>query len=302
MEITFQKPGAAASVAVEPITQPAPAAPTPTPASTPTTPLAAPTDPTPAASQVPATVRAPGALAPQGLVLGDKLPDFSDIILPRINIAQNIGELKDSYTPGTVVFGTDTGRTVLYMPPDIDTNTGNVKRVATLPAHICVLGFRPTRFVEKVVGGIRGQICNTEAEVRAAGGTLDYTEQKLKAASGMKLFQPLAEAVVTIEKPEAAADDDTVFVYAIEGKKYALGLWSMKGTAYTSAAKRVFFTARSLGCLRGGYPTWHFDLTTRLEKYPGGNQAWIPICVAKTKSSPEWLAFVAQILNPTQEA
>jgi hypothetical protein len=234
------------------------------------------------------------ALAPSGLVLGDRLPDFGDIILPRINIVQGIGELNKSFPMGAVVFGQ---ATVLFVPPLVNQKTGNLERAGTPAAVITVLGFRPTRFVEKVVGGGRGAIVNTEAEVRAQGGTLDYKEWQLKQAAGMKRFEPLAEAVVVVEKPENVKDDETVFIYDVAGKKYALGLWAMKGTSYTSAAKRVFFTARAIGALRrGGYPTWSYNLTTRLETY-GTNACWIPICTPNLHSTPEFLAFAASILN-----
>lgn len=240
--------------------------------------------------------RVPSAGLPSAskLVLGDHIPDFADIILPRINIAQNIGELKDHFLPGSIVLGRQTS---LFCPPDVDTTTGNVKRASTPPATLTVLGFRPTRYCEKVTGGVRGLIVNTEDEVRNNGGTLDYNEWKLKQASGMKRFEPMADALVLVQRPESSADDDTVFVYDIEGKKYALALWAMRGTSYTAAAKRVFFTQRAIGCLRGGYPTSGYDVTTRLDHYPGGNSAWVPICSAKGKNTPGFLAFVAEILG-----
>lgn len=230
-----------------------------------------------------------------GLMLGDSIPEFKDIILPRINIVQGVGDLKESFTQGAIVFNQNT---LIYEPADVDTSTGNVKRKASPPVTITVLGFRPSRFVEKIEGGGKGLIVNTEAEVRGNGGTIDYKEHQLKKASGMKLFQVLAEALVAIERPEACADDDTVFVYPCQGKKYALAIWAMKGSAYTAAAKRVFFTARACGCLRQGYPVHAYNLTTRLESFNGGkNKAWVPVCVPKEKNSPEFLNFVTGILT-----
>lgn len=255
-----------------------------------------PADATPDAPASQPLARIPSAGLPSAsrLVLGDHIPDFADIILPRINISQNIGDLKDIFTSGSIVLGRQVS---LFCPPDVDVSTGNVRRKSTPPATLVVLGFRPTRFCEKVSGGVRGAIVNTEDEVRASGGTLDYNEWKLKKESGIKRFEPMADALVLIQRPESIADDDTVFVYPIEGKKYALALWAMRGTSYTAAAKRVFFTQRAIGCLRQGYPTQVFDVTTKLETYPGGNSAWVPICVPKGKTSAEFLAFVAGILG-----
>jgi hypothetical protein len=162
-----------------------------------------------APAPVPDTERSPfppGSLTPVqhaaktgGLMLGDTIPDFKDIILPRLNIVQGVGNLKDQFPQGAIVFNQST---VLFVPPDIDPQTGNVRRAATAPVGITVLGFRPSRFVEKIEGGGKGLIVNTEAEVRSNGGTLDYKEHKLKKASGMRLFQVLAEGLVAIERPE----------------------------------------------------------------------------------------------------
>lgn len=242
---------------------------------------------------VPAT-RQQTSLAPTGIVLGDKIPDFKDIVLPRVNIVQGIGELNKSFPVGALVFNQTT---TLFTPPIMNQKTGELVKAATAPVVMCVLGFRPTRFVEKVKGGGRGLIVDTEQAVRDNGGTLDYNEHKLKEAYGMKRFEQLAEAFVAIRRPEICADDDTVFVYTVGAHKYALALWGMKGTAYTAAAKKVFFTARGIGCLKQGYPTYHYNVSTRLETYPGGNAAWIPVCLVGEKSNSDFITFAREILG-----
>lgn len=246
------------------------------------------------AGQVPAVASfgVPGAAS---LMLGDKIPDFNDIILPRVNLVHNVGKLKDTFIPGSIVFGQ---QVELFVPPDIDQATGNVLRKALPPFNMTVIGFRPTRFTEKVSGGARGLTVNTENEVRSNGGTLDYKEHQLKKTSGMRLFQQLSDALVLIERPAHVADDDTVFIYDIEGRKYALALWAMKGTAYTQLAKKIFFTQRAIGCLRGGYPTYSYNISTRLEQYT--NPTWIPVGVVREKNSPAFIDFVSHIIgNPS---
>jgi len=238
-------------------------------------------------------------LAPGGILLGDKLPTFKEIILPRVNIVQGVGQLKDNFPFGSIVFNQ---QALLYCPPDIDKTTGNIKRAGTKPVIMTVLGFRPTRFAEKVAGGGRGMIVDTEDLVRANGGTLDYNEWKLKQNSGMKRFEYLADALVAIERPESLADDDTIFVYSVDGRKYALAIWGMKGTAYTAAAKRVFFTARAMGCLKaGGYPSWNYSVSTRVEAREGNTYS-VPVCLPNQKSSPAFLDFVRTVLNAPESA
>jgi len=140
-------------------------------------------------------------------------------------------------------------------------------------------------------------IVDTEDGVKAAGGTLDYNEWKLKAKDGMKRFEPLADALIAIERPECISDDGSFFIYPIGDKKYALAIWGMKGTAYTAAAKRVFFTSRACGCLSKGYPTRSFSMATRLTSYEGGNSAWVPVLLPHTPSTPEFMAWVEKVLK-----
>jgi len=287
MEIQFgkdQQPVTPATEPAAPVTQ-----------AVATTPAAAPT-PTPTPTAM-ATRPSGVVTSPAGFILGDKIPDFSEIVLPRINIVQNIGKLQESFENGSVTLNQ---QHPLFIPPRIV--NGKIEREATPPVIMTVIGFRPTRYSEKTTGGARGLLVNTEAEVRANGGTLDYSEWNLKKASGMKRFEPLADAFVAIERPESFPDDDTVFVYDVDGRKLALALWAMKGTSYTAAAKRVFFTGRSMGILRGGYPTWAFSIATREESYDTGNKAWIPVCLPARKQTPIFLDFVRSVCNaPAQE-
>jgi len=299
MEVSFTTNPNKPAVAVEPL----PAS--TTAGNTPTTPppaaaCAVPAEHAATSPGVPAVRVAQPVGKPDSFLLGDFLPSFADIILPRLSLAQNIGTLKETFLPGTVVLDR---KVALFVPPAI--KDGQVTRQATPPVTITVVGFRPTRFVEKIVGSAdRGQICKTERDVQLAGGTLDYSEWKLKAASGMKLFQPLADAFIVIERPEALKDDNTDFTYEVDGKHYALALWACKGTAYTAMAKRVFFTSRRIGILReGGFPSWCFSIATREDSFPGGNKAWVPICLPIRKNTPTMLEFIANILNtPSAEA
>lgn len=261
---------------------------------------------TPTADDCPPGACVPSAPAPtavatvpparRGLMLGDFLPDFGDVIFPRLNIAQAIGELGETFKPGTVVLNQE----LTLFQPAVLNKDGSIKEAGTPPVVVTCLGFRPTRFAEYVAGGGRGIIVDSEAEVRAHGGTTNYDEHKLKAASGLKKFDPMAEAVLAIERPEHTANDGTVFVYDVSGKQYALALWSMKRTAYTAAAKGVFFTRRAMGCLREGYPTYSFKLSTRWKSFGESNGAWVPVLIEPAKQPVEFLAWAQSVLNPAE--
>lgn len=234
----------------------------------------------------------PGLPARRADVFSETLPTMADIILPRINLVADVGLLKDSFRPGTYVFDQ---RVILYTPTIINAKTHTVTEQGTPPLIITVLKFKPTRFVEKVAGGGRGLICHTEDEVRRAGGTLDYQEFKLKEKSGMRRFDYMAEAFIAIERPEAVADDETVFVYEVDGKKYALGLYAMKASAHT-VAKRALFTPRTMGYLKGGYETWSVALSS--EQVPSPDKStlyWRPVIVPNKKSTPAFLEWAKSI-------
>lgn len=260
------------------------------------------TVPTPASDVIVETVSTVGGgetgvakTGARGFPLGDDLPGFEDVMLPRVNIVHDVGTLKDTFSPGEVVFDQ---RTVLFSPP---VTKGDHRKDASPPVNITVVGIISKRFSEKIEGGIGGMIVKTEQAVRENGGTLDYGEWKLKKASGMKRFENLIDMLVVVRRPEHVADDDTIFSFAIGKNKYALGIWAVKGSAYTHAYKKVLAHARVLGVLREGYPTFSFSLSTRLEKRADvANPYWVPVLVPAEKSTPEFLEFVTAIVNPVK--
>jgi hypothetical protein len=72
----------------------------------------------------------------------------------------------------------------------------------------------------------------------------------------------------------------------------------MKGTAYTAAAKGVLFTQRASGCLREGYPTRVFAMSTKWKDFPNGNGAWVPVLLAQEATSKEFRDWATSITNP----
>lgn len=119
----------------------------------------------------------------------------------------------------------------------------------------------------------------------------------MKKSSGMALFEYMTDTVVAIEKPDHLADDDSVFNYPVDGKKYTIGLWNHKATAYVAACKRTIFYARRMGVCIKGYPTHSFSASTRID--PGnGNSYIVPVLVPCKKSTPAFLDFARRVLNP----
>jgi hypothetical protein len=249
------------------------------------------------ATSVPALVQS-GAIAKANILIGDVLPTLADVILPRVNVVQNIGQLKDLFDPGVIVFNQ---ATPLFEPAIIHPKTNVVEKAATPPCNITFFGFRPVQFVEKTVGGVRGLIVKSEEAVVANGGTMDYQEWQLKKAQGIKYFQPMMDALVAIRRPESLKDrqDDPEFVYPVDGELYTLAYWALRSTSYTELYKKVLAPARFMGCLReGGFPTWSFNISTFEKPYQGGNRAWIPIATPRARNTPEFMKFVRSVLEP----
>lgn len=231
--------------------------------------------------------------------VGDLLPSFADIILPRINIIHPSSRLKSSFSEGAVVYGQGLE---LFTPAVINARTQSIERAATPPLNITVIGFpRPTRYVEKVPFNTqtRGLLADSEAAVYRAGGTLDYQEWKLKEKDGIRYFEPMLDLLVAVARPAHVKDNDTVFSFPVGPDKYTVVLWSCKASAYTAVCKRTLFGARRFNVLRGGYFTHSWNLTTLYTQFRTGNSAWLPVLTPREKSTPEFLAFVKEILNPS---
>lgn len=279
MKTSFSKSGAGA----KPVTPETPATGTATaPASPAIEAPATVTATTPATPEVtvPAVVPPTGVPAPSTPFRDDENIDASDLLIPHLNIVQKVGELSNVHPGGSVILN---GQLILASNP---TPTAASEPIL----QIVVIGFRPTRFVEKVVGGLRGNIFDTEDEVVKAGGTLDYNEAK---ATSKPLYQKLATALILIEQPKGL--DDTSFPHEFNGKRYALALYSMKGTAYTNAAKH-FFSQRKIGFLREGYRFGQWAFQSILKKFES-NYAYIPLVRPGEKTTPEFRAWLTKLLG-----
>jgi hypothetical protein len=202
--------------------------------------------------------------------------DFRDIVLPRINMVQKVGPLSEKFTPGLLVLDQ-----ALVLPQPID---------------VVLLGFRPTRYVERVVGGAMGNICNSEQEVIDAGGTLDFKEAD---KTDKPWYQYEATAIVLVRKPDAITDDSQ-FLFEFDGKKWGLVTWFMKGSAYTHGVKPLK-TARRIGYLRANlgkdYFSYVFKTSIALEKFRTGNAAYVPVLEKGDATTPEFVEFIKSIIS-----
>jgi hypothetical protein len=242
--------------------------------------------------------------APYQPVLGDYIPSMADMRLPRINIVHGVGQLKENFPVGALVYNSQ-----------ITVHEAKLgQKEASLPVELVVLGWLPIRYAEKVPGGGRGMLVSSLEAVRDAGGTLDYKEWKEKRDAGMRRFETLAEAVCLIKQPAICANDDAQFPFVIpaatkEGEepkteRWALGVWGMKGTAFTNGAKTIF-TARQMGCCLEGYPSCSWFASTESKPFKtekGDTSIPVPKFVPGKVTSAAFRKFAINIVNGTKES
>jgi hypothetical protein len=221
----------------------------------------------------------------------DYIPSFAELRLPRVNIVQNIGDLKDSFEPGEIVYKQSA---ILYSPEIKDVK-------GTGPFNLVILCLLPRRWVERVEGGARGEIAYSLAEVKELGGTTVWKEWDLKKADGMRYFEPYAEFVCLIEKPTQLEKDEINFPFDVDGKSYALAIWGMKSSAFNNCAKTLF-TDRVSGPTLKGYPTVVYAVSSKVKPFGAGKKAYIPVFEAVAKTTPAFQEFAHNLRVGTAEA
>lgn len=268
-----------------------------------TAPAPAPATP-PAYNPVPALYRVPAGVpaAPARPVMqNDDDIDFREITLPTLNVVQGVGELCKSFDPGQLILGQK------YMLCSAPNKREGQAALSQPPVKAIVLGFRPTRYTEKVSSKpgeppAQGRTLDSEQQVFAIGGTTLYKEAYVEGTQVRPYFQSLATALVLVQAPEAeeyalTGDElDAAFPLVDDaGKHWQLVQWHMKGTAFTHGAKTLK-TARRLGWLRKGYSSKLVTIQTQLAP-AGKNWVFAPVIRNAGDTTPEEQAFGALVLR-----
>lgn len=257
------------------------------------------------ASEAPAAVPTRPALAvatrqSAHAIFDDNNIGFEDIILPRINIVQKVGDLSNVFPGGYIVLDQSQ---VLY---EFKGTANGPSRSSTTPLRMVVIGLKRTSFVEKVAGGALGLVCRTEEEVVAKGGTLDYKEwedsvrqnKENPEVKALRRFDKMTTALILIEKPESFQDPNkTVFPYSADGKFYSLAFFTMKSSAYNAGAKAIFTfkKTRLINNPNASHSDHVFTLGTELKKFPGNTYAYIPDINPAEPVSAEMTQLVVRI-------
>jgi hypothetical protein len=230
---------------------------------------------TPVADQAPAVV--PHGPAVASGVIGEV--SMSDIKLPRINLIQKVGTLADQFTPGSIVFEKSIVLSDGKTPVDLT------------PLQIRKQYQRKTAWGEGD-SNEQPEVYDTAAEVREAGGSLQYGDDNYFAEIAHIQFAiKLPVAFLSDELKEAAEVVD-LFPYQLGDSTYAIAMWTVASSAYTAMAKPLFTAAASL--LRNGLYHGHYSVTSEIRKN-AKNSWYAPRPVFAGKHTPEAAEFFKQI-------
>lgn len=294
MNVNFEKqtvatPAEGVTVDVETTTVPAETLPAEAPA------VSVPTRPANHSHAIASSPNSPHA------IFDDNAIGFDDIILPRLNIVQKVGDLSNVFPGGHIVL--DQSQVIYEYKAAASTGLG---KSSTTPLRVVVIGLKRTSFVEKVAGGAMGLVCRTEEEVVAKGGTLDYKEwedsvrqsKENPALKPLRRFDKMTTALLLVEKPASFQDPHkTVFPYEANGQFYMLAFLTLKSSAYNAGAKAIFTfkKTRLINNPNASHSDFIFKLGSELKKFPGNVFAYVPDIEPAEPVTPEMHALVARI-------
>lgn len=200
-----------------------------------------------------------------GTVTGDI--DSGDITIPRLNVVQSVGQLCDLFSPGGIVLNKET-----------------LLSSGTTPVEVTVLRCRK-QFVENLPYGTeeRPQVFDRLEDVKAAGGTIEWVGNIRPS------YLPVLHVEALLRVPDGVEGS---FPLEFGGKPYALALWTLRGMAYTRAARGIL-TAAKLS-LRDGLYTGRWELTTTRTKV-GRNSVFVPVLRNTGRHSAEFVDFVRSL-------
>ncbi len=216
------------------------------------------------------------AVAVPGQKYDDLVGEISgeDLILPRINLTQKVGDLGDEFGPGVIVFQKEL---VLW-------------KDGQEPLNMVILHAQK-RYQENTEFGSdeMGQVVDTLDEVKAAGGWIEWRDGE----DGKRIQPPWAprlDTVVVMEAPKGV--DTSLFPFQFNGKAYAAAVWTLGKSAFTSAGRSIL-TARAT-FLRDGYRTGLWQVTAAKRQGPKGIY-FVPCFRACGKTDEAFREFAAGV-------
>jgi len=192
-----------------------------------------------------------------------------DIKLPRINLVQKVGDLSNLFTPGIFLFN-----------KEVILSNGKT------PFDVTVLRLRKQYQQDLPYGSEElPQAFDTAEEVINSGGSLKWGDENY--------YKEIAHVQLAMEKPsDCPAELEGLFPHVFEDKQYGVAIWTLTGSAFTSAGKTLITAAYTL--LKAGLHTGKFAVTSEIKKN-AKNSWYAPVLKFAGKHSPEATAFFESI-------
>lgn len=191
-----------------------------------------------------------------------------DLKVPRLNLSQKSGNLGDDFPAGSFVFE----KQVLLAGPGLS--------FTAVPLRM------KKYYQEKIEFGTdqMPRKANTSAEVRELGGTTNYDLR-----DEMPWFQDIADIRLAIQAPgELDEQYGEYFPYSDGVNNYAMGIYTVASSAYTSLAKRFITDGEYL--LKGALYSGRYEISSEFRK--GASFSWyIPVGKFIAKNTPDQTEF-----------
>jgi hypothetical protein len=195
-----------------------------------------------------------------------------DLRVPRVNLVQKSGQLCDRFAPGSFLFEKEI---VLAKPGE-----SFVATALRLKKY----------YQEKVEFGKSEEMpikANTAEEVRALGGSLIYGHERY--------FQEVADIMLAVKAPNELDEDAKDFFAYNDGEHdYALAIYTIAASAYTSLGKRLLTDATFL--LKGGLHLGQYEISSEIRKN-ASNSWYVPVGKFGGKHSAEKAEFFASLAS-----
>lgn len=197
--------------------------------------------------------------------------DSQDLIIPKLNIVQGVGPLSNDFPGGALVLNRET--VIAEMGKAVTLTVLSIKKT-----YEEILPYDPN--------GPRPKTYATLEEVMEDGKWVDWRENE----NPKRTAREVATILVLIEKPEDV--DCLSFSKNYLGKDYAMAVWTVRGSAYTNGAKKIF-SANSIelanekdGLLAG---KWSLSV----ERKPiNGNPVAVPVMLLIGRNDAEFIEAV----------
>lgn len=189
-----------------------------------------------------------------------------------LNIVQNVGALRQEFNPGAIVLNKE-------------------KEISDGKAPVELTVLYVHKFYQQIVpfnSGIRPEIFETAAEVKKAGGTLEWKNGVAPT------YQSVLRCTVLIKRPEGI---DGGFPLNHEGEQYTTADWYLRGVSYKNAGATILNTILQLRHSKEPIRSVKWELCSQLWTSPKGFKSIIPALKEVGKHPASFQNFTAALID-----